>query len=72
VKELEARDDTWRAKKAMLENDLGKAWERIALLEKVAEYATHRPDCTQKTRSYGCTCKLKELEDALRGLKGEK
>jgi hypothetical protein len=32
---LEARDDTWREKKKMLENDLGAAWKKIALLEKV-------------------------------------
>ena len=33
VKELEQRDETWRAKKAMLENDLGAAWKSVAFFE---------------------------------------
>jgi hypothetical protein len=39
VKELEARDDTWRAKKAVLENDLGKAWEENKRLREAVEWA---------------------------------
>ena len=44
---MESRDEVWRAKKDMLENDLAKAWEQLAhyreLVKKLAD-VKHEPD----------------------------
>jgi len=46
VKELEQRDETWRAKKVMLENDLGKAWEENKQLRGAIEWAlSYKHNC---------------------------
>lgn len=44
---MESRDEVWRAKKEMLENDLAKAWEQLAryreFIKKLAD-VKHEPD----------------------------
>ena len=46
INELEQRCKTWRAKKAMLENDLGKAWEENKRLREAVEWAlSYKHNC---------------------------
>ena len=40
----EERDEVWREKKRILENDLGAAWKKIAALEKVVEAVRNEMD----------------------------
>ena len=51
-KELKQRDEVWREKKSLLENDLGKAWIEINNLKCCGNCGKHYKDC-QNELSYG-------------------
>jgi len=50
--ELEQRDEVWRAKKAMLENDLAKTWKKNEELLAACETLYRRQDWPKEKQDY--------------------
>ena len=53
-KELKQRDEVWREKKSLLENDLGKAWIEINNLKCCGNCGAETRDCVYWKSEVGC------------------